>query len=241
MCFHKQERYFCKIQHHGGYYYYFFDHQQQHPQQASLFSTGRNLSNLCKVYIRIVANGGIYNGAIQRIFLEFEKPLSESRVPFYDGRGTTTTTTSTTSSGDDDYIERVLEISKNDPIVRVLVWENESHVKAISFQMNSGTISEVYGLLGSCSGLGATTTKSYRADYPNSKLVGIYGRFDNVLGTLGFSFARVVDDVDENEDMETSAFLQRQNYEDAWVGRAIFVSIFISTVLASLISSSRRN
>ena len=207
------------------------------------FTSGRNLSNLCKVYIRIVANGGIYNGAIQRIFLEFEKPLSESRVPFYYGGGTTTSTTatSTTSSGDDDsYIERVLEISKNDPIVRVLVWENESHVKAISFQMNSGTISEVYGLLGSCSGLGATT-KSYRADYPNSKLVGIYGRFDNVLGTLGFSFARVVDDVDENEDMETSAFLQRQNYEDAWVGRAIFVSIFISTVLASLISSSRRN
>ncbi len=192
------------------------------------FASGCNLSHLCKVYIRIAnASGRIYNGAIQRIFLEFEKPLSELRVPYYyDG----------TSNSGDGYIERVLEISKNDPIVRVLVWENESHVKAIRFQMKSGTISEIYGLLGSS----VDAPMSYRADYRNSRLVGIYGRFDNVLGTLGFCFARV-DDVDENEDMETSAFLQRQTDEDAWVGRAIFVGIFISTVLASLISTSRRN
>lgn len=205
----------------------------------AVFHSGINLSGVSKIYIRIAAQGTgkPHEGAIQRIHLEFHKPLQphEPKSPFYDG----------VDSFEDGSTERILEIKADNPVVSVIVWQNDSFVEAIAFEMKSGAISEFYGRAPEV----ATPHHFYPANCPGAELTGICGEFGTVLRNICFVWETtkkkeailLLLPMDQQHDAShTYSTMQRQAKEDAWVGRAIFVGIFISSVLASLISSSSR-
>ena len=207
-----------------------FQDEKQH--EGQIFVSSYNLTGVRNVHIWIdaQANGGTHNGAIQRIFLEFEEPLqpSEHKVPFYDGAE---------PKNDGSSIERILEIDRHDPIAGILVWETDSCVQAVRFQMKSGLLSEIYGVLHS--GV-SYSTFHFQAEHPDSKLVGVFGNFGEVLNTIGFKFARIegasVPSVDPDGILESSVMTRaREEDRDVMMGWAFVISIFMTGALVSLI------
>ena len=116
---------------------------------GSLFDSGCNLSGVSKVHISYHGRdrnsnfiGTCVFSAIERIFLEFKKPLqqSEPKVPFYSWKAPKPKVEKRKF-----LTEQIFEVDDNDPIVRIDVW-TDYFVNAIQFHLESGLISQLYGV-----------------------------------------------------------------------------------------------
>lgn len=77
------------------------------------------------------------------------------------------------------------EVDPNDPIIKAVVWANDTLANAVQFHTSSGHISPMYG---TPHHEAKATTFGGRE---GSHLVGIYGRFGGVIDSLGFTFAHL--------------------------------------------------
>ena len=150
------------------------------------FDSGCNLFGLRKVHVNCGPfdwNNKHYASTIKRIFLEFERPthsqqgkyLSPSYVQ-YAVYGDSATTT--------------FEIDADDSIVRIDVWASDDLVNAVQFYLKSGLVSELYG----APYIYGSKLTSFVGKNPDSKLVGVHGRFGGVIDKLGFNFASLAPD-----------------------------------------------
>ena len=149
-----------------------------------LFDSGCNLFGLRTVHIKcgpFESNSKSYTCLIKRIFLEFERP-THSPEGSYQSPSYLGLNVYGNSSGYN------FEVDADDSIVRIDVWASDDFVNALQFHLKSGLVSELYGtpyIFGS-------ELTSFEGKNPNSKLVGVHGRFSGVIDKLGFTFAAIV-------------------------------------------------
>ena len=159
---------------------------------GDLFDSGCNLSGVSKVYISYRYDN-TKGTEIERIFLEFRKPLqqSEPEVPFYHGWPP--------QKEHGKLTERIFDVDDNDSIVRIDVWarcESYYYVGAIQFHLESGLISQLYGVPMKRKNGQDKTPISFERKNLDSQLAGIHGHFlNNKIRNLGFTFAMAVPDV----------------------------------------------
>jgi hypothetical protein len=198
----------CKSSEEGNNPKVIIDRQNPHGgNRGRLFDSGCNLSGVRKVHIHTGPFQGreyhYHDSAIKRIFLEFETALQpgRTRTPSYPLWGWR-------AEGDETRYppslypttERTFVVDPEDPIVRIDVWSNYQIVTAIRFHLESGSISEIYGMVGTQNGLNPPVV--FEGRRPGSRLVGVHGFYSGVIDTLGFTFASEWDGsepIDNNE------------------------------------------
>jgi hypothetical protein len=150
---------------------------------GSRFDSGCNTSGVTKIRIEcgcIDFEAFFAESTINRVFLEFLKPTDSDdiHVPSYHGyeienpRGRNQTFTFALDPGDE--------------IVKAVVWTDGIIANAVEFHTQMGNVSPIYGI---------PKDGSKAVEFqggPGSKLVGIYGRFGQVIDSLGFTFASLV-------------------------------------------------
>ena len=121
------------------------------------------------------------------VFLEFNKPADsnldtkQERHPQYFGINVAVGAVNTNKISSFDLVD------PNNPIVKVNVWTDE-FVTGVSFTLNSGTTSQVYGAPSKSDTLTTFEGKN------GSTMVGIHGCFGSVIDRLGITFAKIIQD-----------------------------------------------
>ncbi|VEU42216.1 unnamed protein product [Pseudo-nitzschia multistriata] len=164
------------------------------------FDSGCNISGLRKVHIHAgpYAHGTVkYHALINRVFFEFDTPFhqnSEQEPCIHVFGGVEMYAKNTTYS--------VFLVPENDPIARIDVW-SDNLVTGLQFTMASGAVSQVYGSI--------SPTKSSKSSFEPKddslwQLVGIHGSCGTVVDSLGFTFGRVSEVVNKDDEIGSRDF-----------------------------------